>query len=156
MTLRFRNLRFRNLRFCSWLAGLALCSTVLPYATMVVAQVEPVRQGLGQAPPSVRMIGQVNPSSTVDVVVTNDTSATLGVGFSGGANVKIEPGEKATVSFAVAPANLFIYPFRQSAGTKYNVTLSGNTMNVQVTPMKTVASGDSALNVSRSGMVYVN
>ncbi len=121
------------------------------------AQAEPVvRQGLRQAPPSVKMIGQVSPNSAVDMVVTNDTSTTLGVGFSGGANVKIEPGEKATVSFVATPANLFIYPSRQSVGTKYNVTLSGNTMNVQVIPMKTVASGDSALNVSRAGMIYVN
>ncbi len=146
MTLRIRNL----------VVGISLCSFILPFANQVVAQTKPTPQSVDRATSGAKALGQVNPNSPIDVVVKNNTSVIQAAGFSGGANVKIEPGGKATLSFASIPVNLFIYPFGRSMSTKYNVTTSGNTINVEVNPLNSVTPGDGALNVSRSGMVYVN
>jgi len=140
-------------KFSTWIIGIALCSAVVP--SLVIAQTKPVPQPTVQSP-GVKAVGKVNPTNAIDVVVTNNTSVTQSVGFSGGANVKIEPGEKTKLSFASAPINLFIYPFGQTISTKYNVTLSENTVNVQVAPLNSVTPGDNALNISRSGVVYIN
>jgi hypothetical protein len=136
--------------------GIFLCGSTLPLATLVMAQPKPVPPSSLQTAPAMRSVGQVNPGSPIDVVVKNNTSVMQSAGFSGGANVKIEPGGKATLSFASAPVNLFIYPFGPGMSTKYTVTSSGNTINVEVNPLNSVTPGDGALNVSRSGMVYVN
>jgi hypothetical protein len=136
--------------------GIFLCGSTLPLATLVMAQPKPVPPSSLQTAPAMRSVGQVNPGSPIDVVVKNNTSVIQSAGFSGGANVKIEPGGKATLSFASAPVNLFIYPFGPGISTKYTVTSSGNTISVEVNPLNSVTPGDGALNVSRSGMVYVN
>lgn len=138
------------------IVAISLCGSFLPFATLVMAQPKPISQSSVPAAPALRSVGQVNPSSPIDVVVKNNTSAIQSAGFSGGANVKIEPGGKATLSFPSAPVNLFIYPFELGMSTKYTVTISGNTINVEVNPLNSVTPGDGALNISRTGLVYVN
>jgi hypothetical protein len=138
------------------MVGIFLCGSILPFATLAMAQPKPSSQMSVQTAPAMRSVGQINPNAPIDVVVKNNTSVMQSAGFSGGANVKIEPGGKATLSFASAPVNLFIYPFGPGMSTKYTVTSSENTINVEVNPLNSVTPGDGALNVSRSGMVYVN
>jgi hypothetical protein len=68
---------------------------------------------------------------------------------------KIEPKEKTTASFESVPVSLFVYPFAQNVSTKYNTTISGNTISVEVVPLNSVTPGEGAINVNPSGTVYI-
>lgn len=142
-------MRIKNL-----LLGAVTCGTIALTANQAIAQTTPA------PPPTIDPamllpIGQVDPAKPFDVMVLNNTSTLLAIGFPGGANVKIEPSAEVTVSLPSAPTNLFIYPFGQNASTQYNYTISGNTIMVEVIPKDSVAPGDRALNINETGIVSI-
>jgi hypothetical protein len=143
-------LSIRNL-----LVGMASCSAVILCTNLAVSQMAPAPRPTSPSAAPGRTVGQVDRSKPIDVMVMNNTSAPLSVGFSGGAKIKIDPKEKTTVSFESVPVSLFVYPFAQNVSTKYNTTISGNTISVEVVPLNSVTPGEGSINVNRSGTVYI-
>ncbi len=130
------------------------CGAIALSTNLAIAQTAPT------SPPTIDPamllpVGQVDPAKPFDVMVLNNTSTLLAIGFPGGANVKIEPSTEVTVSLPAAPTNLFIYPFGQNASTQYNYTISGNTIMVEVIPKDSEAPGDRALNINETGIVSI-
>lgn len=134
--------------------GVLSVSAIVLSANLAVTQTTPTLRQITQNT-SVKNVGKVDPSQTIDVIITNNTSTTLAAGFSGGSKVKIEPKNKTTVSFTDVPVNLFIYSFGENVNTKYNTTISGNSINVEVVAIDRTTVGDNSLNVYRSGAVYI-
>lgn len=88
-------------------------------------------------------------------MVTNSLEVSLGIGFSGGANLEVEPCDSAKVSFAAPPVNLFLYPLASSISTRSRVAIDENTISVEVVGITSVAPSDATLNVDGAGTVYV-
>lgn len=134
--------------------GVLSVSAIVLSANLAVTQTTPTIRQITQNI-NVKTVGKVDPSQTIDVIITNNTSATLAAGFSGGSKVKIDPKDKTTVSFTDVPVNLFIYSFGENVNTKYNTKISGNTITVEVVAIDRTTVGDNSLNVYRSGAVYI-
>ena len=134
--------------------GVLSVSAIVLSTNLAVTQTTPTIRQITQNT-NVKTVGKVDPSQDIDVIITNNTSTTLAPGFSGGSKVKIEPKDKTTVSFTDVPVNLFIYSFGENVNTKYNTTISGNTITVEVVAIDRTTVGDNSLNVYRSGAVYI-
>ncbi|MGF1570948.1 MAG: hypothetical protein ACFCVD_23215 [Nodosilinea sp.] len=105
----------------------------------------------------IRTIGEVDPATPIDIVVKNSLTVPLGIGFSGGANVELDPGEEVTVAFAAVPINLFLYPLvtEVTLSSAYTTTIDENTITVEVVEGDDVAPGDLSINIDLGGAVYV-
>jgi hypothetical protein len=100
-------------------------------------------------------VGQIDPAETVEIIVTNSLPGDLGIGFSGGPNVELDPGEEVTVSFATVPLSLFIYPFDREVSIQQTIGIEENTIFVEILDTNDVAPGDLSINVDRGGSVYI-
>lgn len=100
-------------------------------------------------------VGQIDPAETVEIIVTNSLPGDLGIGFSGGPNVELNPGEEVTVSFASVPLSLFIYPFDREISIQQSIGIEENTIFVEVLEIDDAAPGDLSINVDRGGNVYI-
>ncbi len=140
---------------------LALCSVLsggilMGGAAIAIAQTRPtIFRPVVPRSSTVRTLGEVDPTVQIDIVVTNSLEVPLGIGFSGGANLEVEPGDSAKVSFAAPPVNLFLYPLAATLSTRSRVAIDENTINVEVISITSVAPGDATLNVDGAGTVYV-
>ena len=121
----------------------------------VTAQTWPIFRPVVPASSTVRTVGAVDPAEPIDLLVTNSLAVPLGVGFSGGANLEVAPGDTAKVSFAAAPINLFVYPLASDVSLRSVVAIDGNTINAQIIPRTSDAPGDATLNVDGDGTVYI-
>ncbi|NJL48520.1 MAG: hypothetical protein HC929_14875 [Leptolyngbyaceae cyanobacterium SM2_5_2] len=142
-----------NLR-TALVSALTLGVVVWP-AHLAMAQTRPRIRPVVPASSTVRTIGEVDPTAQIDIVVTNSLSVPLGVGFAGGANLEVVPGETDKVSFTTVPVNLFLYPLVSEVSTRSNVTIEDNTINVEVVRIDSLAPGDASLNVDGAGTVYI-
>jgi hypothetical protein len=104
---------------------------------------------------TVGTVGQVSPNRTIRIVVLNNTSAALFAGISGGSRVELPRGANTAFAFDSTPINIFIYPAVREISLKYNTTVRGNTVTVQVTQVGGDTPGDGSVNINRSGSVYV-
>ena len=145
--------------FGKLILGILASSIIALGISGVDAQVRPV---LGQStiPTSsqVRDVGRVDPAAPIEVIVVNNMSSNLGIGFSGGPKITVEPGDKDMVTFPSesAPLNLFIYPLvGRKKSIKYNVTLTGNTITLEAVGIDGIGLGDNSLNVDLEGNVYI-
>lgn len=148
----------------SFIVGIASCSVLLLGSNLAVAQTTPAPNSTSTDFSSDRVVGRVNPEQSIDVMVRNNTSSILYVGFSGGSHIQLEPNDDTTVSFDEAPINLFIYASGENLETEYRTTIAGNTICVEVIPKADQISpspgtppipGDNALNINPSGTVYI-
>lgn len=144
--------------------GVASCSTILLSSSLAFAQVTPAPNSASTDFLADRIVGQVDPAESIDVMVKNSTAAVLYVGFSGGSHIRLEPIDETTVSFDAAPVNLFIYTFGGHLSIEYSTTIAANTIQVEVIPKNSPmpvpvgmppVPGDNALNVNPSGTVYI-
>jgi|GEM_PF-2830545 len=104
---------------------------------------------------AVNTVGQINPATPIELFVMNSHDEPIGVGFSGGANVTLDPGEEVSLTFPVAPVNLFLYPFDPEVSIQGLTTVEGNTISVEVIKIDDVAPGDISVNVDLEGAVYL-
>ncbi len=103
----------------------------------------------------VRVVGQVDPAEPIEIVINNVLAVPLGIGFAGGANVEVAPGEAAKLVFTTVPVNLFIYPLGQGVSVRSQIDITDNTITADLVPLTSVAPGDIALNIDGAGMVYL-
>ena len=144
--------------FWRLLLGLVASSIIALDISVVDAQIRPV---FGQpsipASSKVRAVGLVDPAVPIEVIVVNSLPSTLGIGFSGGPKIIVEPGDEDKVRFPSesAPLNLFIYHLGRKQSIKYNVTIIDNTITLDAVAIDDVGLGDKSLNVDLEGNVYV-
>ncbi|HEY9615197.1 MAG TPA: hypothetical protein V6C64_00045 [Microcoleaceae cyanobacterium] len=100
-------------------------------------------------------VGQIVPNRTVRMVVLNATPVALFAGISGGARVELPQGASTAFAFDSTPINVFVYPAGREIGLKYNTTVQGNTVTVQVTQAVGDTPGNGAINISRSGSISI-
>ncbi|PSN15530.1 hypothetical protein C7293_06755 [filamentous cyanobacterium CCT1] len=134
--------------------GLLTSGAVL-WPSLAMAQPRILSRPVVPASSSVRTVGEVDPAEPIEIVVTNSTTVPLGVGFAGGANLEIAPGDEAKLTFAAAPVNLFIYPLAQETSLRNRVAIEDNTISAEVQSITSVAPGDASLNVDGAGTVYI-
>lgn len=132
-----------------------LTGGVVLWPALVMAQPRILVRPVVPASSSVRTVGEVDPAEPIAIVVTNSTTVPLGVGFAGGANLEVDPGEDAKLTFAAAPVNLFIYPLAQETSIRNRVVIEANTISAEVRSITSVAPGDASLNVDGAGSVYI-
>lgn len=106
------------------------------------------------APSIINSVGQVSPAAPIEIVVMNSHDSPIGIGFSGGANVTLDPGEEVSLSFPIAPVNLFLYPFDPGISIQGLTAIDGNTISVEVIAVDEIAPGDISVNVDLAGNVY--
>ena len=135
--------------------GLLTAGALLAPATLVMAQPRRVIRPVVPASSTVRTLGTVDPAEPIDIVVTNRTTVPLGVGFAGGANLEVVPGDEAKLTFDATPVNLFIYSLGQNTSLRYRTTVEDNTITAEVRSITSVAPGDASLNVDGAGTVYI-
>jgi hypothetical protein len=104
---------------------------------------------------TVRTVGQVDPAEPIEIVINNVLTGPLGIGFAGGANVEVAPGESAKLVFTTVPVNLFVYPLGQEASVRSQIDIDGNTITADIMPLTSVAPGDISLNIDGAGLVYI-
>lgn len=132
------------------------CGILVGGAAIAIAQTRPtIFRPVVPRSSNVRTVGAVDPVEQIDIVVTNSLEVALGIGFSGGANLEVAPGDSAKVSFAAPPVNLFLYPLAATLSTRSRIAIDENTINVEVISVTSVAPGDVSLNVDGVGTVYV-
>jgi hypothetical protein len=136
------------------LISLATAGIFLLPATLTEAQTRLPRRSV-PASSLPNTVGRIDPAEAVDIVVTNSLSGDLGIGFSGGPNVELDPGEEVTVSFASVPLSLFIYPFDRDVSIQQSIGIEENTIFVEVLEIDDAAPGDLSINVDRGGNVYI-
>ncbi|MGH2412888.1 MAG: hypothetical protein ACRDEA_04165 [Microcystaceae cyanobacterium] len=100
-------------------------------------------------------VGQVSPNEAIRMVIQNNTSVALFAGISGGSRVELPRGASTAFVFYSTPINVFVYPAGQAISLKYNTSVQGNTVTVQVTQVGGDTPGDGSVNINRSGAVYV-
>ncbi len=138
----------------SILAGLtAIASGSLPAAPSLAIPAPNIPKIAQKVP--VGTVGQISSNRTVRVVVLNNTSVTLFAGISGGSRVELPRGANTAFAFDSTPINVFIYPAGREISLKYNTTVQGNTVTVQVTQAGGDTPGDGAININRAGAVYI-
>lgn len=142
-----------TLRFA--LLGVISCGAMLWHADLATAQVRVIIRPIVPAATTVRIVGEVDPTEPIDIVITNVLAVPLGIGFAGGANVEVAPDETAKLTFTTVPVNLFVYPLASGMSIRSRVTIEDNTISASVLPLTSVAPGDVTLNVDGSGTVYV-
>ncbi len=136
--------------FWRLLLGLLASSIIALDIGVVDAQVQPV---LGQptipASSKVRTVGLVDLADPIEVIVVNNLSSALGIGFSGGPKITVKPGDEDLLTFPSesAPFNLFVYSLGRKQSIKYNVTLTDNTITLEAVAIDDVGQGDKSLNV---------
>lgn len=135
--------------------GLLTFGALGALAPSVTAQPRRVIRPVVPASSTVRTLGTLDPAESIDIVVTNLTTEPLGVGFAGGANLEVAPGDEAKLTFASAPVNLFIYSLGQNTSLRYRTTVEDNTITAEVITITSVAPGDASLNVDGAGTVYI-
>lgn len=126
--------------------------------SQLAAQVTPVpEQPAALSSFVVREVGQVDPSETVEISVVNTLPGSLGIGFSGGPKITLISGDEEIISFSPesAPFNLFIYPLDFEASIKYDVSLTENSITLEVVTLDDAAPGDRSINVDLEGNVYI-
>lgn len=100
-------------------------------------------------------VGRVSPEQVIRMVIQNNTSMALFAGISGGTRVELPRGASTAFAFDSTPINVFVYPDGQAISLKYNTSIQGNTVTVQVTQVGGETPGDGSVNINRSGAVYV-
>lgn len=144
--------------FFGRIISLAFLGSLLLTSQIAEAQTRPIPRIPRNSLPASSLpntVGQIDPAEPIDIVVTNGLTGALRLGFSGGPNVELDPGEAVVVSFPIVPVNLFLYPAGQEISTQQNIMIDENTIMVEVVETEDVAPGDGSINIDRAGHVYI-
>lgn len=127
-------------------------------ASKLAAQTTPISESpLTPSSFVVREVGRVDPSETVEISVVNNLTGSLGIGFSGGPKVTLVSGDEEIVRFPPesAPFNLFVYPLDFEARIEYDVSLTENSIRLEVITVDDAVPGGRSINVDLEGNVYI-
>ncbi|MBD2503320.1 Spy/CpxP family protein refolding chaperone [Anabaena azotica] len=100
-------------------------------------------------------VARINPHQPLQLEVINQTNVPLQYGLTNDSPKTLLPGNFAAMNYVALPSNVLIYPSRQEASLKYNVSKIGNTTIVQVRQIAGETPGDGSLTINRTGAVYV-
>ncbi|HIK46030.1 MAG TPA: hypothetical protein IGR64_14280 [Leptolyngbyaceae cyanobacterium M65_K2018_010] len=142
-------------RFQAPVIGLMVGTLLVFGAGLAQSQIRPAPVPSVPASSLPRTVGQVDTTKAIEIVVVNQVSEPISMGFSGGIKVVVNPGNEVMVSFPEAPVNLFVYPLGAQANIKYDAAVADNRITLAVTTINDVAPGDRSINVDRTGLVYI-
>ncbi|BAY28043.1 hypothetical protein NIES2100_78720 [Calothrix sp. NIES-2100] len=100
-------------------------------------------------------VARINPHKPLEVEVINQTNIPLQYSLTTDTAKTLLPGNMTNISYISAPTDVLIYPSRQEASLKYDVTKAGNTTIVKVRQIASDTPGDGSIAINRNGAVYV-
>ncbi len=147
-------MRFQTLLM---LGVVSLSAALLPGQMKIASagSISAPAQAIAQTNSLVGRVGQVDAAKPVKMTVTNKTSIPLYAAISGGSSVDLAQQGSTTFTFNSTPINVFVYPVTGEASLKFNTSVQGNVVTVEVTQINSDTPGDGAINIRHSGVVYV-
>jgi hypothetical protein len=145
------NLQFASVIFGATLGTFFVFGSAIPFLGSETAQA----QTRTQPTTLVGTAGTVNPTESVKVTVKNNTSIPLYSAISGGSSVELAQQGSTTFIFGSTPINVFVYPASGEASLKFDTSVQGNIVTVQVSQTSGDTPGDGAINIRPSGQVYI-
>ncbi len=107
-------------------------------------------------------VARVNPEMPIEIQFINQTGGAIEYGFTGNQNIpeKLSANETAVLS-NVSPDTHILISFLDSSkagfdgNLKYDVAVTDNLVTVTVQERRDLITGDSALNIHKSGGIYI-